>query len=291
MNEDAQLLKRFWLLDNFGSTSFDEIEAPMERYMYDDRDQRYFHFGINSEEHPLYAIEVLVGAVIETEKAKHNEQSFGILGRIFRKIFIAGLLALTEGREEYHIREAKFMIALQEEIDRRQQEQEPLPRWYSKLYPAIVRGKEDIIHSLDEDLTEICNHKQCSVDRAIKESLIYGAKKLRKKAVGNSKRKYSSPGRNRPCWIYGLVDPDSGQVCYVGKSVHPMVRWREHLSDKDNSLKVAWLKELDADGIQPDLRILEETTVEMGSEAEKRWVAYGLVQGWPLTNQRLTATP
>lgn len=288
--EKLWLLERFWLLENYGSIY--SADVPVERYMYDDNDQRYYHIGIDSDNYPLYWIEQLFAAVLAERKVGSNETSFRIIGRVLGHIFIEGLFALTENNDDELVGLARAVILRwretgeMESIDKKS-------RWYSKLYPAVIRGKENVIHSLDDDLCEICNHKQWSVDRAIKEAFIYGVKKLRKQATANSKRKHSFPGRSRPCWIYGLVDPRDHNVHYIGKSVHPIVRWREHLADEsDDSPKVKWLEELAMYKLEPDLRILEETTRHDDNYIERKWIEHGIEQGWPLTNRNLTnATP
>ena len=45
-------------------------------------------------------------------------------------------------------------------------------------------------------------------------------------------------------FIYGLTDPRTGEVRYVGKADHPERRVGEHLKAKDPCHRVHWLQEL-----------------------------------------------
>lgn len=85
--------------------------------------------------------------------------------------------------------------------------------------------------------------------------------------------------------IYALADPRTDEVCYVGKANNPRQRLIDHLADtKTNKGKVVWLAELQASGLEPKLRILEEVSRSGWKDAERWWIAHGLAQGWPLLN-------
>ncbi len=60
-------------------------------------------------------------------------------------------------------------------------------------------------------------------------------------------------------WIYGLVDPDTGLVCYVGQSVKPCIRFTNHISRFAAPDVVAWVAELAARNAVPTLAILDYT--------------------------------
>lgn len=86
-------------------------------------------------------------------------------------------------------------------------------------------------------------------------------------------------------YIYGLKDPRDGAIHYVGKSNRPNYRLQQHMKDKaSNPGKASWLGELEAGGLVPTVVILEETDEGDWPEAERRWIAKGRSEGWPLTN-------
>ena len=89
-----------------------------------------------------------------------------------------------------------------------------------------------------------------------------------------------------PQWsyIYGLKDPRDGLVYYVGKSNNPDARLAQHLEKRQNKRKVAWLDALEAEGLTPELVILETVERKDWKEQERYWIALGREEGWPLTN-------
>lgn len=90
---------------------------------------------------------------------------------------------------------------------------------------------------------------------------------------------------NGKTYIYGLQDPRDGLIYYVGKSNRPEYRLRQHLKDETtNRNKALWLGDLKVASIKPVLVILEETDAQDWATAERRWIAKGRADGWPLTN-------
>src|SRR5947209_5317232 len=57
-------------------------------------------------------------------------------------------------------------------------------------------------------------------------------------------------------FIYGLVDPRSDQVRYVGRSIQPRQRLQGHLGTCTNTLVQGWVGELRTQGLRPSLKIL-----------------------------------
>lgn len=85
--------------------------------------------------------------------------------------------------------------------------------------------------------------------------------------------------------IYGLVDPDTGGIRYIGKSIRPLERLGNHLNDKSKCHRAHWLAGLVARGLRPQLVILEWLTEsEDWKAAERTWIARGKSLGWMLTN-------
>lgn len=86
-------------------------------------------------------------------------------------------------------------------------------------------------------------------------------------------------------YIYGLADPLSGVVRYVGKSFDPVKRMNGHLRiKKPKTYKEKWISSILKAGLLPELVILEATTKNAASEREIFWIAKYLSEGVRLTN-------
>lgn len=89
------------------------------------------------------------------------------------------------------------------------------------------------------------------------------------------------------CLIYGLIDPRTLLIRYIGKSVNGLYRPRCHKSSahlKEKTYKNNWIKQLIYEGLSYDIVVLEDTSREEIVQAERWWIAYGRALGWPLTN-------
>jgi len=88
--------------------------------------------------------------------------------------------------------------------------------------------------------------------------------------------------------IYGLIDPTSLLVRYVGMSSSGMKRPRQHRQARAVSGKTycaRWIRKLFSNGLDFEIVILEIVSSQAGlPDAEKWWIAYGRACGWPLTN-------
>ena len=84
--------------------------------------------------------------------------------------------------------------------------------------------------------------------------------------------------------IYGLTDPRTGLIRYVGKSENPEKRLKGHLRDRRKCHRVSWLQSLTALGLRPGLTILEEIDDENWQDAERKWIKHFREQGIRLTN-------
>lgn len=88
-----------------------------------------------------------------------------------------------------------------------------------------------------------------------------------------------------PIFIYGLVDPDSGDVRYIGKSIRPVERLSNHMNESSQCHRSHWLQSLRAQGKRPGMVLFERIEGEWPwQESERFWIAHGRAQGWPLTN-------
>lgn len=96
------------------------------------------------------------------------------------------------------------------------------------------------------------------------------------------------PTLAQKCYIYGLVDPRTGKIRYVGKSVDPAYRFQRHIRYelRGESHKVHWIKQLVAVGLTPELTVLEEVKDSLWQESECFWIAK-LNKDGGLTNETL----
>jgi hypothetical protein len=78
-------------------------------------------------------------------------------------------------------------------------------------------------------------------------------------------------------YIYGLVDPDSGMVRYVGKSDEPKVRYLRHIGTQElraDTHKARWLRELLAENKKPVLLVLACVPSLQWQNYERYWIAH-----------------
>lgn len=87
--------------------------------------------------------------------------------------------------------------------------------------------------------------------------------------------------------IYGLVDPRTRLVRYVGKSVRGLARPKSHRhpsNRKKRTHTATWVRSLISEGADYEIVILEQCEREILSAAEIWWIAYGRACNWSLTN-------
>lgn len=92
--------------------------------------------------------------------------------------------------------------------------------------------------------------------------------------------------------IYGLVDPFTREIRYIGKTIlNPSQRLCSHVSearrsdiDRRHYHKNRWISNLLAKGAYPEVIILETVLSDDWQDAEKRWIQKGRDLGWRLTN-------
>lgn len=76
-------------------------------------------------------------------------------------------------------------------------------------------------------------------------------------------------------YIYALLDPNTDEVRYVGKTNDIERRYREHLNIKKHpksNHKNCWVKSLMNQGLKPSIIVLEESTNNNWQEREKYWI-------------------
>lgn len=78
--------------------------------------------------------------------------------------------------------------------------------------------------------------------------------------------------------VYGLRDPRSSIVRYVGVSCHAKRRLKEHRKEARQGgagAKCRWIRRLEEEGLEPEMDILEEGVgVLEAADAERRWVSH-----------------
>lgn len=90
--------------------------------------------------------------------------------------------------------------------------------------------------------------------------------------------------------IYGLVDPRTGAIRYVGRSDDPELRLKRHCLYHSNSRKSVWIQELQALGLQPQLRILENVAQDEALRREVEWIRKLFDEGAELTNSKVSSS-
>lgn len=89
----------------------------------------------------------------------------------------------------------------------------------------------------------------------------------------------------KPVHIYGLIDPVSGGLRYIGKSIRPAQRLANHMNEQSNCHRSHWLQSLKRQGLKPELIIIETIHGEWPwQESERFWIKRARELGCLLTN-------
>jgi hypothetical protein len=91
-------------------------------------------------------------------------------------------------------------------------------------------------------------------------------------------------------FIYGLCDPTTEQLRYVGMSKHPTERRYQHVCASHltkSCHKNHWIKSLLSKGLRPEVFVIEEVPSSRWQEAERFWIAYFRSIGANLTNSTI----
>jgi hypothetical protein len=87
--------------------------------------------------------------------------------------------------------------------------------------------------------------------------------------------------------IYGLVDPVTGHLRYVGMASDGLKRPRAHLrwASQFDRYVYRWIRQLVSQGLRYDIVIIQQLDGPEGlSDAEVHWINYFKLMGCPLTN-------
>lgn len=74
--------------------------------------------------------------------------------------------------------------------------------------------------------------------------------------------------------VYGLVDPRTNAVRYVGKTLNPRRRMETHLEKPCNARLAVWLGELKFLGLRPEMVAIEIVPRSHWERAERKWIAH-----------------
>lgn len=89
--------------------------------------------------------------------------------------------------------------------------------------------------------------------------------------------------------VYGLTDPRTGDVCYIGKSSsgskRPLFHGRERALEKDYTRKACWIRSLQVKGLRYGVRVLGWCrNAGALDNLERCWIVNARTLGWPITN-------
>lgn len=73
-------------------------------------------------------------------------------------------------------------------------------------------------------------------------------------------------------FVYGLKDPDTGKICYVGKTTHPFRRYYGHIYRPGSGNKL-WVSSLLENGKFPLWSLLEVTDTHTWRDRERHWIS------------------
>lgn len=89
---------------------------------------------------------------------------------------------------------------------------------------------------------------------------------------------------DRTSWIYLLIDPIDDEVRYVGLSVEPQKRFREHCNGDSNKGKTEWIRNLKSQNLLPEQLIIDKSTVKKAGNIERALIARFREMGCELFN-------
>jgi NUMOD3 motif len=94
------------------------------------------------------------------------------------------------------------------------------------------------------------------------------------------------PSCLRAVFIYALIDPETNEIRYIGKTTQePSRRLLAHLRETCRCHRTHWINSLKSKGLRPGIIVLEMLHGAWPwQEAERFWIAHGRASGWPLTN-------
>ena len=85
-------------------------------------------------------------------------------------------------------------------------------------------------------------------------------------------------------YIYGLQDPITELIRYIGATNNPKRRYGEHVYSDFKLDRDYWIYELKLRDLKPNLIVLTSSPSENWETEEENWILYARQQNWPLVN-------
>jgi len=89
-------------------------------------------------------------------------------------------------------------------------------------------------------------------------------------------------------FIYGLSDPRTREIRYIGKADRPKIRFAAHIgaakTNREKSYKSNWIRSLLSKGLRPVLEIIDEVKITEWQAAEAAYIAFFREEGCPMVN-------
>ena len=105
--------------------------------------------------------------------------------------------------------------------------------------------------------------------------------------VGPSKDEWDAefPPHGPVAYIYGLHDPRTGELRYIGKSTRPRERLRNEINEHSNTHRSHWIDELTSLGLEPVQAIIDAVPADTNWQSvERAYISGARVTGSRLTN-------
>lgn len=86
-------------------------------------------------------------------------------------------------------------------------------------------------------------------------------------------------------YIYGLIDPFTFKIRYIGKSIRPKERLSNQCNEKSKTYRSNWIQSILSKGKKP-IQVILETLNETDDwqKAERKWIYVARKYGWDLVN-------
>lgn len=87
-------------------------------------------------------------------------------------------------------------------------------------------------------------------------------------------------------FIYGLVDPRTQAIRYIGKADQPRTRLVQHIHDSKRRRNhcATWVRSLQSNGLRPTLQIVDEVAMAEWKAVEAAYIQFYREEGCDLTN-------